>query len=158
MEDNIGTIFYIVLVVIVLIISTVARNRKKKAAAQMPQKGETEGFDPFQLFEQDSREPDTEMSDQMTITAPETPQVQSELETIIEEGVSAFDEGSPFDEGIDSIYQEEMITDDQEHQPSEDLTQQYKAGKEESELDKIMDEFDLKKAVILSEILNRKEF
>jgi len=50
MEDNIGTIFYIVLVVIVLIISTVARKRKKEAAAQMPQKGETDGFDPFQLF------------------------------------------------------------------------------------------------------------
>ena len=158
MEDNIGTIFYIVLVVIVLIISTVARKRKKEAAAQMPQKGETDGFDPFQLFEQDSREPDTEMSDQMTITTPETPPVQSELEKIIEEGVSAFDEGSPFDKGIDFRYQEEMITDDQEHQPSEDLPRPYEASKDESELDKIMNEFDLKKAVILSEILNRKEF
>ncbi len=158
MEDNIGTIFYIVLVVIVLIISTVARKRKKEAAAQMPQKGETDGFDPFQLFEQDSREPDTEMSDQMTITAPETPPVQSELEKIIEEGVSAFDEGSPLDERIDITFKEEMITDDQEHQPSEDLTKPYDTSKEESELDKIIKEFDLKKAVILSEIINRKEF
>ena len=159
MEDNIGTIFYIVLTVIVLIITALNRKRRQKTAAPpaLPKK-ETDAFDPFQAFEQDSMEPGVEGSDQTTTTSPEAASAQSQLESYLDERDSIFRDRPSQEESIDIQFKEEMLTDDKEHQPPEDLSKIYEVRQIESELDKIMKEFDLKKAIIHSEIINRKEF
>ena len=158
MEDSIGTIFYIILAVIALVITALNKKRKQKTA-QMPTEGKKDAFDPFQAFEEESSEPVVEMPEAMTNFTVETPTVQSELEKIREEGVSAFRTDPSLSEQEEITMKEDSLTADQNDEQEEDWSQAYEARQEEeSEIEKIMDEFDLRKAVIHSEIINRKEF
>ena len=158
MEDNIGTIFYIVLTVIVLVITFLNRKKKLGAGAPKPNQGETAVTDPFQAFEMDSRETEVEMSDQMVDTEAETPAVQSKLERIMEEGSSAFDEGTSLTRQEEMGLIQDSIAADLEDQAEDEWSEGFETRQEESELEKIMKEFDLKKAVIHSEIINRKDY
>ena len=158
MEDSIGTIFYIVLTVIVLIITFINRKKRQKEAASIPPKEEKDAFDPFELFEEDSMEPATEASDQRIPPEPRAPSVRSKLGSLIDEGVSAFSEEPSREERFKNRTSREMIKDDKEEQPPRETNEFFVVYQEESELDKIMKEFDLKKAIIHSEIINRKEF
>ncbi len=158
MEDSIGTIFYIVLAIIALIITALNKKRKLKATAPAMPKEEKEDFDPFEAFEQDSMEPATEVSDQTITDTPKAPSVESKLESFIDEGVSVFNKKSSVKERFENRFNKEVIKEDKKEQPPGDSSEFYDVQQEESELDKIIKEFDLKKAIIHSEIINRKEF
>ncbi len=158
MEDSIGTIFYIILAIVALVITALNKKRKLKAtAAAMPEE-EKEAFDPFKAFEQDFVEPDDEVTDQAASTTQQASTVESKLESFIDEGVSASNKKQSRKESSDYRYDDEDLPDDKEHQAPEDSSILFESQKEESELDKIMEEFDLKRAIIHSEIINRKEF
>lgn len=159
MEDSIGTIFYIVLAVIALIITVLNKKRKQKATTLVTTEGNKEDFDPFQAFEEDSTEGEVEMPDEMTGTELETPTVQSVLERIMGEDASAFGSDPSMKKQEEMDLKQDLITVDLGKQQEKEWAQAYEARQEaESEIGKIMDEFDLRKAVIHSEIINRKEF
>jgi hypothetical protein len=158
MEDGFGTIIYIILTAVVLIITALGRKKKRTADAPAPPVEEKKEFDPFSIFDIETEGSGDELfeeTEKVEVTAaPET----NELGMIIEEGVSSFKNGVLTPEAeIESIKQD-MVTDDPEHQPPENLSKAYEEHQEESKLEKIMKDFDLGKAVIFSEIINKRKF
>jgi len=159
MEDEVRTIIYILLTAVALIIA--ALGRKKKKGTQGPDKPaeEKSTTDPFSLFEYDNEQPESEFEEVEAETVEATPPLTNVLGMTIEEGVTAFKEGAVQTEHEEERLKIEMETDNSEHQPEEDLMESYGHQKKEaSEIDNLIEEFDLKKAVIYSEIINRKKF
>jgi hypothetical protein len=158
MEDGFGTIIYIIIAAVALIITALGKKKKQGARAPMRPAGNTTVFDPFSAFDIEKEEPETEFIDEMVDSVEVPPQLTNELDMIIEEGVTAFTKGAVLTENETERLRMEMETDNPEHQPPGSLSQPYKSQKGKSDLEKIMTEFDLKKAIIYSEIINRKKF
>lgn len=157
MEDGFGTIIYIIIAAVALIITALGRKKKQGAEAPMRPTGETTVTDPFSAFDFENEEPETEFTGEIMESA-EVTHITNELGMTIEEGVTAFSEGAVQTEKDTERLRMEMETGNPEHQPPEELSKLYDSLKGESDLEKIITEFDLKKAIIHSEIINKKEF
>ncbi len=171
MEDGFGNYIYIILMIVVLVVSLLGKKRKQQKKTPL---GEGENTSSPELFKEFLfGEEQTKIEDQpaMDIEKEEEPVVEIAAEEPFREGVSSLKghtlqtelEPGRLRESMETLdqiehLQSEMLTDDIEHRPSEEFDNAYKIKVEESELEELMDEFDLGKAVIHSEILKRREF
>lgn len=158
MEDGFGTIIYIILIAVGLIVTALGRKKKQKEGAPVQNTGKPTVTDPFSLFDFESDKLEEELVGDEVITPDIAPPVTNELGMVIEEGVSSFKNGVLTSEKEEELLKKSMETDNPEHQTPEDLSELYGIVQKDSEMEKIMNEFDLRKAVIHSEILKRKEF
>lgn len=156
MEDGFGPILYIIITAVALIITALGKRRKQQQRAPMIEQQESAVEDLFQSFEFEENKQKTTIPDKPEETTEEKQIPVSDLGMGIEEGVSALQESMLLTEQEREEIKKEMLTDDPEHRTPDDLTAPYLTKTEESELDKIMKDFDLKRAVIYSEILKRK--
>jgi len=171
MEDGFGNYIYIILMIVVLVVSLLRKNRKQKEETPLGEGKNTSGPDLFKEFL--FGEEHTKIEDQpaMDIEKDEEPVVGIAAEEPFREGVSALKdkvqqtelEPGRLRESLETLDQiehlkSEMLTYDIEHRPSEEFDNAYEIKVEESETEELMDEFDLGKAVIYSEILKRREF
>ena len=171
MEDGFGNYIYIILMIVVLVVSLLRKKRKQKETTLPSEEKKISGPNLFKEFL--FGEEQTEIEDQpaMDIEKEEEPVVEIAAEEPFREGVSALNgqvlqtelgpgrlrESMETLDGIEHL-KSEMLTDYIEHGPSEEFDDAYTIKVEESELEELMDEFDLGKAVIHSEILKRREF
>lgn len=177
MEDSVGTIFYIIIMVIVLAASILKkRKRKVQKPATVP------GTSPDEPHSKPSAGQKTEsllskfLKDQFPETAQEEdfreiyeeevkePVIEKHVKPVEpvqskhEEGQSVFAYDDPSTTKIETgLYKnletsKYQIVDDSVHSSA------YKDFIKENEIGKIIEEFDLKKAIIYSEILNPKYF
>ncbi|UCG27967.1 MAG: hypothetical protein JSV24_01015 [Bacteroidales bacterium] len=158
MEDGYGTIIYIVITIIALIITALGKKKKQTPRAPLREEPEIAVTDPFEAFEFEEKEQETTIAEEKEEIPEEKPVMVNELGMIIEEGVSALkDKKSLSDTELEEM-KKDMLTDDEDRISFVDPTSPYEEKLEESELNEIMKDFDLKKAVIFSEILTRREF
>lgn len=171
MEDGFGNYIYIILMIVVLVISLLGKKRKQKEETPLGEEENTSGPDLFKKFLLGEEQTKIEDQPVMDIEKEVEPVVEIAAEEPFREGVSALKgkvlqteleperlrESMETLDGIEHL-KSEMLTDDIEHRPSEEFDNAYKIKVEESELEELMDEFDLGKAVIHSEILKRSEF
>lgn len=171
MDDGFGNYFYIILMIVVLVVSLLRKKRKQKETTLPGEEKKISGPDLFREFLLGEEQTKIEDQPAMDIEKEEEPVVEIAAEKPFQEGVSALKsqvlqtelEPEHLRESMETLDQiehlkSEMLTDDIEHRPSEKFDNAYKIKVEESELEKFMDEFDLGKAVINSEILKRREF
>lgn len=171
MEDGFGNYIYIILMIVVLVVSLLRKKRKQKETTLPGEEKKISGPDLFREFLLGEEQTEIEDQPAMDIEKEEEPVVEIAAEEPFREGVSALKgkvlqtelEPGRLRESMETIDQlerlkSEMLTDDIEHRPSEEFDNAYEIKVEESELEELMDEFDLEKAVIHSEILKRREF
>ncbi len=171
MDDGFGNYIYIILMIVVLVVSLLRKKRKQKDTTLPGKEKKISGPDLFKEFLLGEEQTEIEDQPAMDIEKEEEPVVEIAAEEPFQEGVSALKgkvlqteiESELLLESMETTNQmkrlkSEMLTDDIEHRPSEEFDDAYEIKVEESELEEIMDEFDLEKAVIHSEILKRKEF
>lgn len=171
MEDGFGNYIYIILMIVVLVISLLGKKRKQKETTLPGEEKKISGPDLFKEFLFGEEQTKIEDQPAMDIEKDEEPVVEIAEEEPFREGVSALKDkvlqtelepgrlrGSL--ETLDQIehLKSEMLADDIEHRPSEEFDNAYEIKVEENEPEELMDEFDLGKAVIYSEILKRREF
>jgi len=171
MDDGFGNYIYIILMIVILVVSLLRKKRKQKEETPL---GEGENSSSPDLFKESLfGKEQTEIEDQpaIDIEKEEEPVVEIAEEEPFREGVSALNgkvlqtelQPERLRESMETLDQiehlkSEMLTDDIEQRPSEEFENAYEIKVEESELEELMDEFDLEKAVIHSEILKRREF
>lgn len=171
MDDGFGNYIYIILMIVVLVVSLLRKKRKQKEKTPLGEGENTSGPDLFKEFLFGEEQTKIEDQPAMDIEKEEEPVVEIEAEEPFQEGVSALNgkvlqtelESERLRESMETTNEmkrlkSEMLTDDIEHRPSEEFDNAYEIKVEESELEELMDEFDLEKAVIHSEILKRREF
>jgi len=171
MDDGFGNYIYIILMIVVLVISFLGKKRKQKEKTPLGEGKNTSGPDLFKEFLFGEEQTKIEDQPAMDIEKEEEPVVEVAPEEPFREGVSALKgqvlqtelEPGRLRESMKTLdriehLKSEMLTDDIEHRPSEEFDNAYEIKVEESELEELMDEFDLGKAVIYSEILKRREF
>lgn len=171
MDDGFGNYIYIILMIVVLVVSLLRKKRKQKEETPLGEGENTSSPDLFKEFLFGKEQTEIEDQPAMDIEKEEQPVVEIAEEEPFREGVSALKgkvlqtelEPGRFRESLETLDQiehlkSEMLTDDIEHRPSEEFDNAYEIKVEESELEELMDEFDLGKAVIYSEILKRREF
>ena len=171
MDDGFGNYIYIILMIVVLVVSLLRKKRKQKETTLPGEEKKISGPDLFKEFLLGEEQTEIEDQPAMDIEKEEEPVVEIAAEEPFQEGVSALEghvmqtalEPEHLRESMETLDQiehlkSEMLTDDIEHRPSEEFDDAYEIKVEESELEELMDEFDLEKAVIHSEILKRREF
>jgi len=171
MDNGFGNYIYIILMIVVLVVSLLRKKRKQKDTTLPGEEKKISGTDLFKEFLLGEEQTEIEDQPAMDIEKEEEPVVEIEAEEPFQEGVSALNgkvlqtelESERLRESMETTNEmkrlkSEMLTDDIEHRPSEEFDDPYEIKVEESELEELMDEFDLEKAVIHSEILKRREF
>ncbi len=171
MEDSVSTIVYIIITFIILIVSIIKKRNKKKlipktvssesfesipeeqAEAKAP-KGGIEGFLNTLLEEQSPFSEESNSPSQSTEDFFEDFEDEQEEEKKIEaEGVTAFAQDDPNTARIETGLMDSLaipIID-----PVNAFDEEIESG---SELGTLIEDFDIKKAIIYSEILNPKYF
>lgn len=171
MDDGFGNYIYIILMIVVLVVSLLRKKRKQKEETPLGEGENTSGPDLFKEFLFGEEQKKIEDQPAMDLEKEEEPAVEIAAEEPFREGVSALkdkvlqtelepgrlSESMETHDRIEHL-KSEMLTDDIEHRPSEEFDNAYKIKVKESEPEELMDEFDLEKAVIYSEILKRREF
>ena len=177
MEDSVGTIFYIIIMVIVLAASIL---KKKKGKVQKPET--VSGTSPDEPHSKPSAGQKIEsllsefLKDQFPETAQEEdfPEIYDEeahepvivkhvkpvepIQAKHEEGQSVFAYDDPSTPKIETDIYKNLETSNYQIDHDSVHSSIYKDFIEENEIGKIVEEFDLKKAIIYSEILNPKYF
>ncbi len=171
MDDGFGNYIYIILMIIVLVVSLLRKKRKQEEKTPLGEGENTSGPALFKEFLFGEEQTKIEDQPAMDIEKEDEPVVEIAAKKPFREGVSALNgqvlqtelgpgrlrESMETLDGIEHL-KSEMLTDYIEHRPSEEFDDAYTIKVEESELEELMDEFDLGKAVIHSEILKRREF
>jgi hypothetical protein len=179
MEDGFGNFIYIILMILALVIGLIGKKRKQKGETPLETGRRTSDSDMFRKFVFGEEEtPDVDKQG-MSQVIEEEPVIKEEIEKSYQEGVSDLNEVTLQTETeekhlveskqteqqeenilermrtINAInrLESEMLTDDIKLKTAEELAKPYELKIEESELGILMDEFDLEKAVILSEII-----
>jgi hypothetical protein len=145
MEDGVSSILYIIITAIIILVGVLGKKKKPQQIPGGSGNGKTGGIDFFEKFglrEQEEQEGFIDVEEDEEIT-----EIPVEKETHRVSVTSAFnDQSDKKAEVTEKVFEEE----------TEEVDAYEISDEIDNELNEIKDEFDLKKAIIYSEIINRK--
>lgn len=163
MEDHVGTILYLVITFLILIASLFKKKKTKRAQNPFTNQYREEEFEPADqtpggdsvenLLESFIQEEEEEFmpSGQEIMTEAEE-KVPYRPEPTIKEGVTAFSVDDPSTKKVETGLLDSLAT------KGMDTVETEKKERKATELDGLVNDFELRKAVIYSEILKPKYF
>jgi len=147
MEDGVSSILYIIITAIIILVGVLGKKKKPKQSPGGPGNGETGGMDFFEklgLREQGEEQEgfvDVEEDEEIT-------EMPVDKETQRLSVTPAFnDQSDKEDEVKEKVFEEES----EEVNAYSEIADEY-----DNDINEIKDEFDLKKAIVYSEIINKK--
>ena len=147
MEDGVSSILYIIITAIIILVGVLGKKKKPQQSPGGPGNGETGGMDFFEklgLREQGEEQEgfvDVEEDEEIT-------EMPVDKETQRLSVTPAFnDQSDKEDEVKEKVFEEES----EEVNAYSEIVDEY-----DNDINEIKDEFDLKKAIIYSEIINKK--
>lgn len=147
MEDGVSTILYIIISAIIILVGVLGKKKKPRQIPGDSDNGEPEGMNFFEklgLTDQDEEQEEFIETDEYE----EVTEMPVDRETHKLSPVPAFDDQSEKKAEVkEKIFEEEI-----ERDTAYDII----SDKYDIDIDEIKEEFDLKKAIIYSEIINRK--
>lgn len=146
MEDGISAIFYIIVSAVIVLITALGKKKKPNQVRSKTGNEESEGTDFFRKLGFNDRDENSEEF----VDLPDEEEINEE-EQEAQHGISVT---RTFEEQSDkeAAETERILMEEEKKSDSEDYEQEV----EETDMAEIMEEFDLKKAVIYSEIINRR--
>ncbi|MCD6567079.1 MAG: hypothetical protein J7K53_14165 [Bacteroidales bacterium] len=145
MEDGTSSILYIIITAIIILVGVLGKKKNPKQIPGGSGNGETGGMDFFEKLgltdTDESKEESFDIQKEKTTETAEREQYGSIITSTLE------DQSDKKAEPTEKVFEEET----EEVNPFSEIPDEF-----DSDMNEIKDEFDLKKAIIYSEIINKK--